>query len=58
MNLRVDLKIDEHYIPDMNQRLMVYRQMASALRDDELDRVLAEVRGSVRAAAGFGAESG
>jgi len=44
VNLRVDLKIDEHYIPDMNQRLMVYRQMASALRDDELDRVLAEVR--------------
>ena len=44
VNLRVDLKIDEQYIPDMNQRLMVYRQMASARRDDELDRVLAEVR--------------
>ena len=44
LNLRVDLKIDEQYIPDMNQRLMVYRQMASARRDDELDRVLAEVR--------------
>ena len=25
VNLRVDLKIDEGYIPDMNQRLMVYR---------------------------------
>jgi transcription-repair coupling factor (superfamily II helicase) len=44
VNLRVDLKIDERYIPDMNQRLMVYRQMASARRDEELDRVLAEVR--------------
>jgi len=44
VNLRVDLKIDDQYIPDMNQRLMVYRQMASARRDDELDRVLAEVR--------------
>jgi transcription-repair coupling factor (superfamily II helicase) len=44
VNLRVDMKIDEAYIADMNQRLMVYRQMASARRDDELDRVLAEVR--------------
>jgi transcription-repair coupling factor (superfamily II helicase) len=44
VNLRVDLKIDHAYIPDMNQRLMVYRQMASARRDDELEQTLAEVR--------------
>ena len=30
VNLRIDLKIDETYIPDMNQRLSVYRRMASA----------------------------
>src|SRR4029079_10310236 len=28
VNLRVDLRIDETYIPDMNQRLTVYRRMA------------------------------
>jgi transcription-repair coupling factor (superfamily II helicase) len=44
VNLRVDLKIGEGYIPDMNQRLMVYRQMASARHDDELERALAELQ--------------
>ena len=29
VNLRVDLRIDETYIPDMNQRLAVYRRMAA-----------------------------
>ena len=28
VNLRVDLRIDDDYIPDMNQRLTVYRRMA------------------------------
>jgi transcription-repair coupling factor (superfamily II helicase) len=44
VNLGIDLKIDGVYIPDMNQRLMIYRQMASARRDEELDRTLADVR--------------
>jgi transcription-repair coupling factor (superfamily II helicase) len=44
VNLGIDLKIDEAYIPDMNQRLMIYRQMASARHDEELDRTLADVR--------------
>jgi transcription-repair coupling factor (superfamily II helicase) len=44
VNLGIDLKIDGAYIPDMNQRLMIYRQMASARRDEELDRTLADVR--------------
>ncbi len=44
VNLRVDLKIEEQYIPDMNQRLMVYRQMASARQEEELERVLNEAR--------------
>jgi transcription-repair coupling factor (superfamily II helicase) len=44
VNLRVDLKIEDDYIPDMNQRLMIYRQLASARREDEVERTLAEVR--------------
>ena len=44
VNLRVDLKIEDSYIPDMNQRLTVYRRMAAVRRDDELNRVMDEVR--------------
>ena len=44
VNLRVDLRIDEAYIPDMNQRLMVYRKVAAARREEEIDRVLEEAR--------------
>ena len=29
VNLRVDLRIDESYVPDMNQRLMLYRKVAA-----------------------------
>jgi transcription-repair coupling factor (superfamily II helicase) len=42
VNLRVDLKIDATYVPDMNQRLMLYRKVAAARREDEIDRVLEE----------------
>jgi transcription-repair coupling factor (superfamily II helicase) len=42
VNLGVDLRIDEAYVPDMNQRLMLYRKVAAARRQDEIDRVLAE----------------
>jgi transcription-repair coupling factor (superfamily II helicase) len=42
VNLRVDLRIDESYVPDMNQRLMLYRKVAAARREDEIDRVLEE----------------
>jgi transcription-repair coupling factor (superfamily II helicase) len=44
INLRVDLKIEERYIPDMNQRLMVYRKIAAARTESELDTTLAEIR--------------
>src|SRR5688500_7229500 len=44
VNLRVDLKIDEQYVPDMNQRLMVYRKVAAARTDTELESVLADVQ--------------
>ena len=42
VNLRVDLRIDEAYIPDTNQRLTLYRRVASARRDDEIDQILEE----------------
>ena len=44
VNLRVDLKIDEDYIQDMNQRLMVYRKVASARTRQELDTTLEGIR--------------
>jgi transcription-repair coupling factor (superfamily II helicase) len=42
VNLRVDLRIDAAYVPDMNQRLMLYRKVAAARRDEEIDQVLDE----------------
>ncbi len=44
VNLRVDLKIDPSYVPEMNQRLMIYRKIADARSDAELDQVLIELR--------------
>jgi len=43
VNLGVDLKIDEGYIPDMNQRLTVYRKIAATRSDKELDAALDEI---------------
>ncbi|MGE3511298.1 MAG: transcription-repair coupling factor [Vicinamibacterales bacterium] len=42
VNLGVDLRIDETYITDMNQRLTLYRRVASARHADEIERVLAD----------------
>jgi transcription-repair coupling factor (superfamily II helicase) len=44
VNLRVDLKIVDSYVPDMNQRLMIYRKVADARSDRELDQILGELR--------------
>jgi transcription-repair coupling factor (superfamily II helicase) len=44
VNLRVDLRIDDNYVPDMNQRLTVYRRMAAVRDPAELDRLMDEVR--------------
>jgi transcription-repair coupling factor (superfamily II helicase) len=44
VNLRVDVKIEESYIPDMNQRLMIYRKVAAARSESDLDATLAETR--------------
>ena len=58
VNLRVDLRIDDTYIPDMNQRLTVYRRMAAV-------RTVARARSAdgrgprpLRSAAGIGPEPG
>ena len=44
VNLRLDLRIDQSYIPDMNQRLSAYRRLASARTLDEVTRFVAELR--------------
>jgi len=44
VNLRVDLRVDETYIPDMNQRLTVYRRMAAVRSETDLNRILEELR--------------
>jgi len=43
VNLGIDLKIDEGYIPDMNQRLMVYRKVAATRTEHELEAALDEI---------------
>ena len=40
----MDLRIDDDYIPDMNQRLTVYRRMAAVRTEPELERLVLEVR--------------
>jgi transcription-repair coupling factor (superfamily II helicase) len=44
VNLKVDLRIDETYVQDMNQRLMLYRKIAAARREADIDRVLEEAQ--------------
>ncbi|MEQ1756823.1 MAG: transcription-repair coupling factor [Vicinamibacterales bacterium] len=44
VNLGVDLKIDEGYIADMNQRLTIYRKIAAARHEQELEAALDEMR--------------
>ncbi len=44
VNLGVDLKIDETYIPDMNQRLTIYRKIAAVRNEKELEATLDEMR--------------
>jgi transcription-repair coupling factor (superfamily II helicase) len=44
VNLKIDLRVDEQYIPDMNQRLAAYRRMASARAQPEVDRLLEELQ--------------
>lgn len=43
VNLGIDLRIDEEYVPEQNQRLALYRRVASARSDAEIDSIVAEV---------------
>jgi transcription-repair coupling factor (superfamily II helicase) len=44
VNLRVDLRIEDTYVPDVNQRLILYRRIAAARNERELEEALAEVK--------------
>jgi transcription-repair coupling factor (superfamily II helicase) len=44
VNLRVDFRLDDAYVPDMNQRLMIYRRMAGARTEEDIARNVDEVR--------------
>jgi transcription-repair coupling factor (superfamily II helicase) len=44
VNLGVDLRIDEGYIADMNQRLAIYRRIAAARTEKEVADIVAEAR--------------
>ena len=44
VNLQVDLRIDDEYIADTNQRLMTYRRAAAARTEAELQQVLDDTR--------------
>jgi len=43
VNLKLNLRIDETYITDMNQRLAAYRRMASVRTVAEVDSLIAEL---------------
>jgi transcription-repair coupling factor (superfamily II helicase) len=44
INLGVDIKIPEEYIPDFSERLVLYKRISSAADDEELGRIRAQVR--------------
>ena len=44
VNLGIDIKIEDSYVPDMAQRLVVYRKVAASRSETELGDVLAEMR--------------
>jgi len=43
VNLGIDVRIDDDYVPDMAQRLVLYRKVAAARDEREIEEVLAEV---------------
>jgi transcription-repair coupling factor (superfamily II helicase) len=44
VNLKLDLRLDDSYIPDMNQRLAAYRRLANARDLDGVGQIIAELR--------------
>jgi len=43
VNLGIDLRIDEKYVPEQNQRLSLYRRVAGSRTAEELERIVAEI---------------
>ncbi len=43
LNLGIALRIDEHYVPEENQRLRLYKKIASAATEKDLNEVKAEL---------------
>ncbi len=44
VNLKVDFRLDEAYVPDMNQRLTIYRRLAGSRSEAEIATIVEEVR--------------
>jgi transcription-repair coupling factor (superfamily II helicase) len=44
LNLRIDLRIPEDYVPDMQQRMSLYKRLSSLRSDAEIDRLRDEVK--------------
>ena len=58
VNLRVDLRVDESYIPDVNQRLTVYRRMAAVRTRAGSGPDHGRGAGSIRTSTRFGPQPG
>jgi transcription-repair coupling factor (superfamily II helicase) len=43
LNLRVDLRIPEEYVPEVQQRMQLYKRISQVRTDDELVRLRAEI---------------
>jgi transcription-repair coupling factor (superfamily II helicase) len=43
VNLGIDIRIDDEYVPDMAQRLVLYRKVAAARSETEIGEVLDEI---------------
>jgi transcription-repair coupling factor (superfamily II helicase) len=44
VNLGIDIRIEESYVPDMAQRLVVYRKVAAARSEQEVGEIIDEAR--------------
>jgi TRCF domain len=44
VNLRIDLRVADTYVPDMNQRLAIYRRLASVTALEAVDALVEELR--------------
>jgi transcription-repair coupling factor (superfamily II helicase) len=43
LNLGIALRIDEHFVPEENQRLRLYKKVAGALSEKDIDEIRSEI---------------